>query len=118
GYPKDNTNMDFIKYGVNARASLTDGGASQKDLLNRMPSLKLANYIFRNNGNNTFTNKTIDWGFNQKTLSSGAAYADLNNDGNMDLIINNINKEAGIYRNNGMGNHYIKIALKGSDKNT
>ena len=122
GYPKDNTNMDFIKYRMISQNSLTDGASAQKNLLEKMPSLKMPNYIFQNNGNSTFTEKIKQWGLNQGTLSSGAAYADLDNDGNMDLVINNINQEASVYKNNGsmtLGqNHYLKIALKGKKNNT
>src|SRR6202035_473303 len=69
-----------------------------------------------------FTKKTAEWGFNQSGVASGAAYADLNNDGAMDLVVNNINGEAGIYRNNvrklAADNHYLKIKLKGGKGNS
>ncbi len=78
----------------------------------------MSNYLYRNNGDNSFTKKTTDWGFNQTGVSSGAAYADLDNDGAMDLVISNINSDAGIYRNNARkltaDNHFLKIKLNGN----
>jgi enediyne biosynthesis protein E4 len=121
GYKKDFTDMDFIKYSmINQReaAGLTDA----KMLIDKMPSINVPNYIFKNNGNDSFTNKTGEWGLGKKSISSGAAYADLNNEGVMDLVINNIDGLATIYRNNARSlmpsNHYLKIKLKGSPANT
>ena len=67
-----------------------------------VPSEKLNNYIFKNNGDLTFTKKIADWGFDEKTFSHGAAYGDLDNDGDLDLVINNVNDKALIYRNHTM----------------
>ena len=124
GYAKDFTDMDFIKYNVGRTVRERAGESVEniKNVLARIPSIKIANYIFRNNGDNTFSNKIIDWGLNQKNISSGVAYADFNNDGNMDLIISNIDEKASIYKNNAGKmlpyNHYLKIKLKGNNKNT
>ncbi len=63
------------------------------------PSEKLQNYVFRNNGDLTFSKKMSDWGLEEKTFSNGSAYADLDNDGDLDLIVNNINDQAMIYEN-------------------
>ena len=119
GYAKDFTDMDFIKYDVSHNRA--GGRGPAKDLLDKMPSLILPNYIYRNNGDNTFSYKTREWGFDENTLSSGAAYADLDNDGNMDLVVSNINSEAGIYRNQAAallpGNHYLRIKTEGSPGN-
>lgn len=76
------------------------------------PSVKLSNYAFKNNRDLTFTKKTHEWGFEQKTFSNGGAYADLDNDGDLDIVINNINDIASVYRNNAEkigGNHYLRI---------
>ena len=81
-----------------------------------MPSEKLHNYIYKNNGDLTFENVSSLWGLSEKINSNGAAYADLDNDGDLDLIINNMEDEAGIYQNNSAQN-YIQIQLKGSTKN-
>ena len=82
-----------------------------------MPSYKINNYSFKNNGDHTFTNTSEEWGFNAKTQSNGVAYADFDNDGDLDLVINNINDNAQIYENNDSRN-FIQIALEGDAKNT
>jgi hypothetical protein len=121
GYMRDFTNMDVIKYNANYFKSI-NGDVEPKhvlDMLNNMPSSDVKNYIYKNNGNLTFSNMAYDWGFNTPSNSNGAVYADLNNDGNLDLIVNNINKEAYIYQNRGDSTqHYLKIKLVGNNKNT
>ncbi|EAQ99982.1 VCBS repeat-containing protein [Maribacter sp. HTCC2170] len=82
-----------------------------------MPSFKINNYSFKNNGDYTFTNTSKKWGFDVKTQSNGVAYADFNNDGNLDLVINNINSTAQVYKNN-ESNNFIQIRLEGDIKNT
>jgi hypothetical protein len=119
GYEKDFTNMDFIKYRVAEEVKTKHGetGPSTMEMLEKMPALKMSNFIYQNNGNNSFTKKTAEWGFDQTGVASGASFADLDNDGAMDLVVNNINGEAGIYRNNAHKlddeNHYLKIKLNG-----
>ncbi|MGB0879013.1 MAG: VCBS repeat-containing protein [Polaribacter sp.] len=76
-----------------------------------LPSEKLANYTYKNNGQYHFENVSSSWGLDKKSFSNGSAYADLDNDGDLDLIVNNINDEAFIYRNNA-NNNYLRIALK------
>ncbi len=103
GYLRDFTDMDFLKYTVaDAKAAALKQGNfnfQTYDLVKQMPSNKLSNYIFQNNHDLTFTNKTTDWGFNKPTISNAAAYADFDNDGDLDLIICNNNEPAMIYRN-------------------
>lgn len=134
GYLRDYTNKDFMKYEVNdavqkARAQgkelFDDNGKKQYasviyDLVKKMPSTKIPNYIFKNQSNLTFENVTNQWGFSNPTVSAGAAYADLDNDGDLDLVINNTNEPVGIYKNTveKQKNNFIRIKLKGKEKNT
>jgi len=84
--------------------------------LEQLPSEKLSNYMFQNNRDLTFTKKTDEWGFKEKTFSNGVAYSDLDNDGDLDLVINNLEDSASIYRNNSVGNNQLTINLKGGGK--
>lgn len=87
-------------------------------LVKMAPEDKLNNYIYKNNGDLTFENKIKEWGFDYATLSNGASYADLDLDGDLDLVVNNINEEAFIYRNNTterQGGNYLRIQLKTSN---
>jgi hypothetical protein len=86
------------------------------NILQEIPSEKLANYMFQNNQDLTFTKKTKEWGFEEKTFSNGVAYSDLDNDGDLDLVINNLEDKASIYRNNSEGSNQLTIDLKGNNK--
>lgn len=119
GYRKDVTNLDYINYSSYNQLFGTVGAKTQqavKDLENT-PDVPLSNYIFRNNGDLTFEDMTEDWGLNFKTFSNGAAFADLDNDGDLDLITNNIDQPASIYKNNStsLQKNYIKIKLANSN---
>ncbi|MGY3053425.1 hypothetical protein ACVWYG_001625 [Pedobacter sp. UYEF25] len=121
GYMRDFTNMDVIKFNANYFASINGNiePAHVLAMLKNMPSSDVKNYIFKNNGGNTFTNKGVAWGVNIPSNSNGAVYTDLDNDGNLDLVVNNINRSAFIYKN--MGNpakHYLSVKLVGAGKNT
>jgi len=90
------------------------------DLTLNMPSEAVHNYIFKNEGNLKFNNTTYSWGLEEKGFSNGAAYADLDNDGDLDLVINNIDAEASIFKNTVIekkGGNYLKVKLKGSNNN-
>ena len=89
------------------------------EMISKMPSNPLQNYAFSNDGNLNFEDQAAQLGFDQKTFSNGAAYADLDNDGDMDLVINNIGTPAFVYRNesNQLGNNFLKINFKGSEHN-
>jgi len=111
--------LDFIKFYSNRTAKDT-GRASDLTAINKMPEGKLSNYIFKGTDSLKFIDKTNDWGFNHPGFSNGAAYADLDNDGDLDIVINNINEPATVYRNNTvqqLKNHYIALQLKGDASN-
>ena len=84
------------------------------------PSTPVKNYAYRNNGNLTFSNESDSWGFGDPTLSNGMAYGDFDNDGDLDIVINNANDVAAIYENRVVDKnyHYLKIKLKGTKTNT
>jgi hypothetical protein len=123
GYKKDYTNMDFLNYIVQEKINERRNNVKIKltELIDKMPSILEENYTYKNNGDLTFTKMNMDWGIDQKTFSNAAAYADLDNDGDMDLIVTNLDSQAFIYRNNSekfTQNNHLKIALKGLGKNT
>src|SRR5205085_1865656 len=119
--PNDLDYIDYVSQEA-VQATLKDTiTAANLKLLQKMPQVSLGNYAFRNNGDLTFTNMAESWGLAQPSFSNGAAYADLNNSGNLDLVVNNINAPASIYRNNARatdGDSYLTVVLKGSGGNT
>ena len=117
GYPRDVTDHDFINFQMGSAQI-----ASKDYTLSQIPKVKLTNYVFRNNGNLTFSNVSAAWGITTPTFSNGAAYADLDNDGDMDMIVNNINDEASIYENTTMDDskahpNYLAVKLNGNSAN-
>ena len=123
GYKRDNTDIQFIKYSMDQVAKLKSNNADLDvpDYISHMPSVTIDNYIYQNEGNDKFVNKIKEWGLDVKTLSNGAVYADLDNDGDMDLITSDIDGYAGVYRNNSETinkNNFLKIKLQGEAKNS
>ena len=122
GYTRDYTNMDFLKFMNDYIAA--KGRLKREDvlqILQQMPASNVSNYLFRNRGDLSFENLGKDWGIDTGSNSNGAAYADLDNDGDLDLIVNNTNLPAFVFRNESSkqsGHHYIDIKLKGEAKNT
>jgi enediyne biosynthesis protein E4 len=116
--------LDYIKFltgGNRVYPSRDLTSYTDKELYEKMPVYPNINYIFKNNGDLTFSNMAKAWGFNTRSYSNGSTYADLDNDGDLDLIVNNINAPAYIYRNNTetlSGNHFLSVALKGKGMNT
>lgn len=122
GYVKDYTDMDFLRYAMDQTIRSRQGGQKVVvyDFIKNMPTINIPNYIFQNMGDDQFQKRNIEWGLDQKGISAGAVYVDLDNDGYMDLVISNNNDYAGIYKNNGkelLGNNYLRIKLKGDTKN-
>ena len=123
GYKHDYTNMDFMNFLVSEKIRENQGGAalSAMETIEQMPSILLPNYMYRNQGDLTFKNVSSEWGLDQVSLSNGAAYADLDNDGDLDLVVNNVNEPAFVYRNNSRElnqNNFLKIVLNGEGLNT
>ncbi|WP_036154049.1 VCBS repeat-containing protein [Maribacter forsetii] len=123
GYKRDYTNMDFINFAVQEKLKENKTGKQTAimELLETSPATIEENYTYHNNGDLTFSKVNSKWGLDKKSLSNGAAYADLDNDGDLDLIVNNIEAEAFIYRNNSEKlkvHNYLRIRLKGEGLNT
>jgi hypothetical protein len=125
GYMRDMSNLDYINFTVDSVAK-TGGVTLDRlpelfELLKYIPSTPIQNYCFRNRGDLTFENVSTTWGFTDLNYSNGSAYADLDNDGDLDMVINNLNSEALVYKNTAADNkkgNWLQIKLSGSAPNT
>ncbi len=121
GSRRDMNNADY--FNKIAKSGYFRKSSNKSELLKQainMPSKPMVNYIFRNNGDLTFTRYNEQWNINEPSYSNGVAYADLDNDGDLDLIVNNIDQEAFIYKNNASetkSGNYLKIKFDGTPKN-
>ncbi|MCC5928004.1 MAG: VCBS repeat-containing protein [Cyclobacteriaceae bacterium] len=124
GYYRDYTNRDFLKYKGDYYFKQARAGekADTFHLVTSMSSTPISNYVFRNNQDLTFSNHAADWGLASPGFSNGAAFADLDNDGSVDLVVNHLNAPAGIYRNQltsiDKSSHWIQFNLKGEGFNS
>ena len=115
GFRRELGNLDYINY--NEFSPFTNPGSdlqSQIDGINNAPGIAIPNYVYKNNGDLTFTNKVEEWGLELPTYSNGAASVDLDLDGDLDLVVNNIDMEASVYENlsnKKFNNHYIDVQL-------
>lgn len=117
GFPKDVTDRDFGDFRITASRLV-----SKETLIAAIPEIKIPNFVFKNQGDLGFADVTQEWGLNFGTFSSGAAYGDLDNDGDLDLVINNINEPVLLLRNNldqtASNNNYLRMQLIGKKENT
>ncbi|WP_420838784.1 VCBS repeat-containing protein [Aestuariivivens sediminis] len=123
GINHDLTDLDFMDFFANdiiQSVALTGQKTAIDSIIAKMPIKPQPNYAFKNKGNLTFNNVNSSWGFDIPSMSNGAAYGDLDNDGDLDLIVNNVNMKAFVYRNNSelkTDNHYIKLKFDGEKPN-
>jgi enediyne biosynthesis protein E4 len=118
GYPKAVNDLDYVFAASSARRR--GKTAEALSILKQLPAYDVANFVFRNNGDLTFTDKSSEWGMNRPSFSYGAAYADLDNDGRLDMVVNNIDAPAFIYKNvqpKDDAHHFLRIELQGDSPN-
>jgi hypothetical protein len=123
GIERDLTDLDFLKFLADETKQMeisSRGKSNFNKIVEMMPSRPVNNFFFRNEGGLHFSDKSVDWSENEKGFSNGAGYGDLDNDGDLDLVINNVNAVATILRSNAIENgsgNYLKVKLKGSTDN-
>lgn len=123
GYARNYLDMDFLNYMVSERIKTNQTGTEEAliELIDKMPPIYVQNYLYQNQGDLTFKNMAEDWGLHQETVSNAAAYADLDGDGDLDLIVCHTNDPVSIYRNNSerlFERAFLKVKLDGKEPNT
>ncbi|HEV8357274.1 MAG TPA: VCBS repeat-containing protein [Gemmatimonadales bacterium] len=123
GLARDVTSQDYIAFLANQETMRQAASGKRVDflgLVRAMGSTPISNYAFRNDGDLSFSNQAAGWGLDTPSFSNGAAYGDLDGDGAPDLVVNNVNQEAFVYRNNArtlLGNRYLEVRLEGEGAN-
>ena len=121
GIHKDLLDRDYLTFMANdekVRQLIEEDNDVLSKLIDVMPSAAVPNGAYKNKGSFHFENARDLWGFETPSFSNGSAYGDLDNDGDLDLVVNNINAPAFVYKNNSTENNYVQISLKGFEKNT
>jgi len=125
GIFQDLTNQDYLQYVSDpeiVKTVISGNSVDYKRLIESIPSNPVSNFAFQNQGNLSFRDMARQWGLGKPNFSNGAAYGDFDNDGDLDLIINNVNEEASVFRNESNkllpDHHFLKFELKGIDQNS
>lgn len=125
GIYKDITDLDYLNFADDSDTkanAISAGGVNYKSLIDPIPVNPIANYAYKNLGDLNFENKAQNWGLGKPVHSNGSAFGDLDNDGDLDLVVNNVNAVSNIFENTATSqmqeNRFLRFDLKGKDQNT